>query len=174
MPSYWVNVKHLNIITTGSLTALTSIIGFLFMNFAGVLLDKVMVGKERILPLYMLRTWSNFYIFDLYCPKCCACVYVFNVCQYCDRNYLASCFYIGIEVLTEGIYRYRDRCCQFWATICRDYCAYSIWLLISVFNGSYIAVFGSIVATSLIAMVVAATINTKKILKDSMEEKAAI
>ena len=31
MPSYWVNVKHLNIITTGSLTALTSIIGFLFM-----------------------------------------------------------------------------------------------------------------------------------------------
>lgn len=49
MPSYWVNVRNLDIITMGKLSSIPWMITFVCMNFSGWILDKLMEKREKVL-----------------------------------------------------------------------------------------------------------------------------
>ena len=137
-------------------------------------MDKVMVGKERILLCICLGLGA-ISIFLTYTAPNVALAFTFSTCASIAIGTTSPVvFTLALKYLPKEFIGTGTGVANFGQQFAGIIAPTLFGFLISVFNGSYIAVFGSIVATSLIAMVVAATINTKKILKDSMEEKAAI
>lgn len=162
MPYYWINVRQLDMITMGKLASIPWIVTFVFMNFSGWLLDKLMAGRERI---FLCMTF--------------AIIGSFTYLMYTAETVFLAFFYLTITTVAVGIsstaifvipLKYMEQ--EFIGTVTGIFnfgqqlagiIAPSIMgYMIIIFNGSYKAVFLFVIFTVTISFIISLSIKINK------------
>ena len=162
MPSYWINVRQLDVITMGKLSAIPWLITFLFMNFSGWLLDKLMSGRERIFLCMAFAIIGSF-----------------TYLMYTAGTVLLALFYLTITTVAVGIsstaifvipLKYMEQEFIGTATGIFDFGQQLAGIIspsimgymITRLNGSYSAVFLFVIFTVSISFIISLSVNTNK------------
>ncbi len=164
MPSYWMKVRHLNMVTMGALSAIPWITSFILMNFSGYFLDKYLVGKEGKFLGIVFAIGAVFTYLCFIAPNVPLAFTYLTVVTVSMSVASPAIFVLPLKYLkreqvasASGIAGFGQ---QFAGIVAPTMMGY----MISLFKGSYFAVFGIVIATVLIAMVLAFTVNTKQYL----------
>lgn len=76
LPSYWVKVKGMDMVSMGAYSSIPYILGFISFLVSGWILDKFMVGRE-IYVYYRRISFCNFHLPDVQFTIDSTCLYVF-------------------------------------------------------------------------------------------------
>jgi len=160
LPSYWVHVKGLTIVQMGALTALASLVAFAFQNLSGWILDKYLVGRERILICITLGI-AGCAVFFMYTVESIGMAITWlTIATTAIAVTSPVIFTLALKYLPEefigtgtGIANFGQQTAGMLAPALFGY-------FIHVFHGSYFAVFIFVVVTVVIAFITALTINT--------------
>lgn len=160
LPSYWVQVKGLSMVKMGTLTALTALVAFAFQNLSGWILDKFLVGREKILICISLGV-AGCAVFFMYTAESTGMAFTWFAIATTGISVSSPVvFTLVLKYLPEefigmgtGIANCGQQTGGLVAPALFGY-------FIHVFHGSYFAVFMFVIATLVIAHITALTINT--------------
>ncbi len=162
MPSYWIKVRHLDMVTMGKLSSIPWIITFVCMNFSGWILDKLMAGRERV---FLCITF--------------AITVIFTYLMYTSDTVQLAVFYLTITTVAIGVsstaifvipLKYTKKesigtatgILNFGQQLAGILAPSIMGYMITIFNGSYSAVFLFVIFTVAISFIISLTINTNK------------
>jgi MFS family permease len=162
MPSYWVKVRHLDMVTMGKLSSIPWIIAFVCMNFSGWILDKLLAGRERV---FLCITF--------------AITGIFTYLMYNADTISLALLYLTITTIAIGIsstaifvipLKYMKResigtatgILNFGQQLAGMFGPSIMGYMITIFDGSYTEVFIFVIFTIAISFIISLTINTNK------------
>lgn len=162
MPSYWVKVRNLDMITMGKLSAIPWIIAFVCMNFSGWILDKLMAGRERVFLSITFAITGIFTYLMYKADTVSIALFYLTITTIAVGVSSTAIFVIPLKHMkTEsigtatGILNFGQQLAGILAPSIMGY-------MITMFNGSYIAVFLFVIFTVAISFVISLTINTNE------------
>ena len=160
LPSYWVQVKGLSMVEMGALTALASLVAFVFQNLSGWILDKYLVGREKILICISLAV-AGCAVFFMYTAQS---IEVALICLTVATTAIAVTspvvFTLPLKYLPEELIGTGTGIVNFGQQIAGMLSPTIFGYFIHIFDGSYLWVFMFVIATVAIAFVAALTVNT--------------
>lgn len=172
MPSYWVKVRHLDMITMGKLSAIPWIIAFFLMNFGGYLLDKYLAGREKYF-LAALFAISAVFTYLMYTAQSVPLAFTYlTVTTVATSMASPAVFVLPLKYMRTELIGTATGVANFGQQTAGILAPTIMGYMITLFNGSYDAVFGFVIATIAVATVIAATLDTKKYLTASTNESA--
>jgi MFS family permease len=164
MPSYWVNVQHVNMIKMGVFTVLPLSLMFVFMQVSGWVLDKYVVGREK-------------YLIFVACLIVAVCLYLMISADNATSALVFLCvLYIAMAVVLTGInvlplkYLPKDRIGAAIGFVNFGIMAGGVLAptimgrLLMIYSGSYIAVFYFSMLMILISGLTSLCLNPRKAL----------
>ncbi len=171
MPSYWVKVRNLDMLTMGKLSSIPWIIAFVCMNFSGWILDKLMAGREKVFLSITFATTGIFTYLMYNADTVSLAFFYLTVTTIAIGVSSTAIFVIPLKYMkTEsigtatGILNFGQQLAGILAPLIMGY-------MITIFNGSYIAVFLFVIFTVAISFVISLTINTNENKKRSVNIK---
>ena len=160
MPSYWVKVRHLDMMTMGALSSIPWITSFVFMNIAGWVLDKYLVGREKIL-ICVCMAISAVFMYLMFNAESVVLAFVYLTITTVTMSvsspavFVLPLKYVRKELVgtATGITNFGQQAAGIVAPTIMGY-------LITTFNGSYAAVFWFVISMSVFTFLVALTVKT--------------
>jgi len=163
LPSYWVQVKGLNIVTMGALTAMVAVISFVCVNFGGWILDKHMVGRERIMICITLSI-AGVCTFLMYNADSVQMAFIYlTVANTAIAVTSPVIFTLALKYLPEEFIGTGTGMCNFGQQIGGMISPAIFGYFIHIFLGSYFEVFTFVIITVIISLITAFTINTREL-----------
>lgn len=162
MPSYWVKVRNLDMITMGKLSSIPWIITFVCMNFSGWILDKLMAGREKVF-LSIAFAITGIFTYLMYdADTISLALFYLTITTVAIGVSSTAIFVIPLKYMkTEsigtatGILNFGQQLAGILAPSIMGY-------MINIFNGSYIAVFLFVIFTVTISFAISLTISTSE------------
>ena len=160
MPSYWVNVKHLSMISMGILMGLPPLSAFLVSNISGWLLDKYLTGKEKyLIALGALLAAVSLYLMSV-APSITLGV-VYMILAISAVSLIAtSCLTMPLKHLPDEIIGSATGLLNFGSQCAGIFSPAIMGFMISFFKGSYTAAFWFLMASILVSFLAALTIKS--------------
>ena len=160
MPSYWVKVRHLDMVTMGKLSSIPWIITFVCMNFSGWILDKLMAGRERVL-LCIAFAITGIFTYLMYTAGTVPLAFFYlTVTTIAIGISSSAIFVIPLKYMKResigtatGILNFGQQLAGILAPSIMGY-------MITISNGSYSVVFLFVIFTVTISFIISLTINT--------------
>lgn len=160
LPSYWVQVKGLSLVKMGALTAVASLVAFVFQNFGGWIVDKYFVGREKILICICLAI-AGFAVYFMYAAESVGMAFTFlTVATTAIAVTSPIVFTLPLKYIPEEFIGTGTGIANFGQQIAGMLAPSIFGYFIYVFHGSYFAVFMFVIATVVIAFIAALTVNT--------------
>ncbi|MCE5219817.1 MAG: MFS transporter [Clostridium sp.] len=171
MPSYWVKVRNLDMVTMGKLSSIPWIITFVCMNFSGWILDKLMAGREKVFLSITFAITGIFTYLMYNADTISLALFYLTVTTIAIGVSSTAIFVIPLKYMKResigtvtGILNFGQQLAGILAPSIMGY-------MITIFNGSYIAVFLFVIFTVAISFVISLTIDTNKNEKNSADIK---
>lgn len=166
LPSYFVKVKHLDLKSMGALMAIPQVGAFVFMLFGGVIVDKYFVGREKIL-ICTTTAIAAVCVFLMYTAPTITLAFTYLTIAQISIGvpvpivYVLALKYIKKEFIgtATGIASFGQQAAGMVSPIIMGY-------LITLFNGSYDAIFGFVIAAIIMSFLVALTVDTSSTSKE--------
>ncbi|MDR3594650.1 MFS transporter [Clostridium sp.] len=162
MPSYWVKVRHLDMITMGKLSSIPWIITFVCMNFSGWILDKLMAGRERVFLSITFAITGVFTYFMYNAGSVTLAIFYLTITTVAIGVSSTAIFVIPLKYMKResigtatGILNFGQQLAGILAPSIMGY-------MITIFNGSYTVVFLFVIFTVAISFIISLTITTDK------------
>lgn len=171
MPSYWVKVRHLDMVTMGKLASIPWIVTFVCMNFSGWILDKLMVGREMVF-LSITFAITGIFTYLMYTAGTIPLAILFlTVTTVAIGVSSTAIFVIPLKYMKKELIGTATGILNFGQQLAGILAPSIMGYMITVFNGSYTAVFLFVIFTVTISFIISLTIDTKKYIKS--EKNAA-
>ena len=163
MPSYWIKVRHLDMITMGTLSSIPWIISFFMMNFSGWLLDRYLVGKEKYLLVACMGV-SAIFTYLMFNAESVPLAFTYLTVTTVTMSISSpAIFVLPLKYIKKdfvgtatGIANFGQQSAGILAPTIMGY-------MISLFNGSYQAIFWLVISMSLLTLLIALTVDTTKL-----------
>lgn len=160
MPSYWVNEKHLSLISMGILMGLPPLGAFLVSNINGWLLDKYLMGKEKYLIAFgALLAAGSLYLMSITPSITMGVVYMIFAIS-AVAVIATSCLTMPLKHLPDEIVGSATGLLNFGGQCAGIFSAAIMGFMISFFNGSYTAAFWFLMACIFVSFLTALTIKS--------------
>ncbi|WP_026573892.1 MFS transporter [Bacillus sp. UNC438CL73TsuS30] len=165
LPSYWVNVRHLELVKTGMISMLPALFSLIGINISSWMLDKMKAGKEK----YIIMIGSVIGIISLYLTMHATSVSMaltFLCGAYFGVGFIAIVLALPLKLLPQesmgsavGIMYFGG---QMAGTIAPTLMGYTITL----FNGSYSGAFTLLIFSLVIPILTSIFLKTNSIQKE--------
>ncbi|MGE7689708.1 MFS transporter [Lysinibacillus sp. NPDC097214] len=167
MPSYLVS-KGLDLLSASVLMAIPYVASFIMFNVSGLILDKYMAGREKYLAMGGLLS-SSVFLFLMFNATSVALGIVYLTFNAISISFIGTSLYTMIikysgKELTGSVTGF----VSFGGQIAGGISPMVIGFVLTIFNGSYTAVFWFLIATALAGAIAALTIRNKG--KESKED----
>ncbi len=160
MPSYWVNVKHLSMISMGILMGLPPLSAFLVSNINGWVLDKYLPGKEKYLISFgALLAAVSLYLMSITPSITLGVVYMIFAIS-AVAVIATSCLSMPLKHLPDEIIGSATGLLNFGSQCAGIFSPAIMGFMISLFKGSYTAAFWFLMACILVSFLTALTIKS--------------
>lgn len=162
LPSYWVNVKHMDLVSMGMYSTIPYVLGFCSFLLSGWVLDKFLAGREKYifvicgflsaLLIYLMFHTQSIPLAFAYLSLLNVFLNAMNITVFVlpMKNIAENSVGTATGIINTGG--------QIGSTVTPSILGY----LISAFNQNYNAAFMFLVASSLVVLVVGLTVNTKR------------
>lgn len=162
MPSYWVKVRHLDMVTMGALSSIPWIISFVLMNVSGWLLDRYLAGREKMLIAACMLV-SAVFTYLMFNAESVAMAFTYlTVTTVMMSVSSPAIFVLPLKYVPKdfvgtstGIANFGQQTAGILAPTIMGY-------MITFFHGSYEAVFWLVISMSLLTFLIALTVDTKR------------
>lgn len=162
MPSYWVKVRHLDMVTMGALSSIPWIISFVLMNVSGWLLDRYLAGREKMLIAACMLV-SAVFTYLMFNAESVAMAFTYlTVTTVMMSVSSPAIFVLPLKYVpkdfvgtTTGIANFGQQTAGILAPTIMGY-------MITFFHGSYEAVFWLVISMSLLTFLIALTVDTRR------------
>ncbi|KOS64136.1 MFS transporter [Lysinibacillus agricola] len=167
MPSYLVS-KGLDLLSASVLMAIPYVASFIMFNVSGLILDKYMAGREKYLAIGGLLS-SSVFLFLMFNATSVALGIVYLTFNAISISFIGTALYTMIikysgKELTGSVTGF----VSFGGQIAGGISPMVIGFVLTIFNGSYTAVFWFLIAAALAGAIAALTIRNKG--KESKED----
>ncbi len=162
MPSYWINVRQLDVVTMGKLSAIPWIITFLFMNFSGWLLDKLMLGRERVFLCIAFAIIGGFTYLMYTAGTVLLALFYLTITTVAVGISSTAIFVIPLKYMKQEFIGTATGIFDFGQQLAGIISPSIMGYMITKFNGSYSAVFLFVIFTVSISFIVSLSIRTNK------------
>ncbi|MFE3577564.1 MFS transporter [Lysinibacillus sp. NPDC059133] len=167
MPSYLVS-KGLDLLSASVLMAIPYVASFIMFNVSGIILDKYMVGREKYLAMGGLLS-SSVFLYLMFNATSVSLGIVYLTFNAISISFIGTSLYTMIikysgKELTGSVTGF----VSFGGQIAGGISPMVIGFVLTIFNGSYTAVFWFLIASALAGAIAALTINNKG--KESKED----
>jgi MFS family permease len=144
----------------GALTAVASLVAFAFQNLGGWIVDKYLVGRERILICIMLSV-AGCAVFFMYTAESIGIAFTWlTIATTAIAVTSPVIFALALKYLPEAFIGTGTGIANFGQQIAGMLAPTIFGYFIHVFHGSYLAVFIFVIVTVVIAFMTALTVNT--------------
>ena len=162
MPSYWVKVRHLDMVTMGALSSIPWIISFVLMNVSGWLLDRYLAGREKMLIAACMLV-SAVFTYLLFNAESVAMAFTYLTVTTVMMSVASPAIFVlplkyvpkDFVGTTTGIANFGQQTAGILAPTIMGY-------MITFFHGSYEAVFWLVISMSLLTFLIALTVDTRR------------
>ncbi|MMZ57506.1 MFS transporter [Aneurinibacillus migulanus] len=172
MPSYFVNVRHMDLISAGLSTAIAPLMGFVTSIASGWILDKFMVGREKYLIIIGASLAALFLYLMFNTPSVVLAVTYMTLCKMSMNLVESTVFVLPLKNLPEEFIGTGTGLINFGGQIGSTISPTVIGFLISMFNGSYNAAFWFLIALLTLSTIVGITLRSDKKSLESIKDKA--
>lgn len=162
MPSYWVNEKHLSMISMGILMGLPPLSAFLVSNINGWVLDKYLTGKEKYLIAFgALLAAVSLYLMSITPSITLGVVYMIFAIS-AVAVIATSCLSMPLKHLPDEIIGSATGLLNFGGQCAGIFSPAIMGFMISLFKGSYTAAFWFLMACIFVSFLTALTIKSEE------------
>lgn len=173
MPQYWVNIKHMNVLHMGQLSMIPSLTGCVSMLISGFIIDKFFAGREKILILISLVVCGTS-IFLMYGANNIGLGFTYYSLSQLGLGLISPCLYAMVLKYAHGLVGTATGLIAFGSSMAGIISPIVMGYAITLFHGSYAAVFGLIVVIIILCFGLTLTISTKKQATEIEVEKSAV
>lgn len=160
LPSYWVQVKGLSMVKMGAVTALSTLVAFVFQNLSGWIVDKYLVGREKMLICTSLAVAGCSVFFMYTAESVGVAVTCLTVATTAIAVTSSVVFTLPLKYFPEELIGMGTSMLSFGQQIAGMLAPTIFGYFIYVFDGSYFAVFVFVITIVIIAFISALTVNT--------------
>ncbi|MFD4819635.1 MFS transporter [Peribacillus butanolivorans] len=162
MPSYWVNVRGLDLVAAGFSSAIPPIASFITILSSGWVLDKYMEGREKYLITIGALLGALFLYLTFNSPSVVLAVIFMTLCQMSLTFIQSATFVIPLKSLPENFIGTTSGIINFGGQVGSTISPAVLGFLISKFDGSYDAGFWFLIAMLVMSTIVSLTIRSEK------------
>ncbi|MED4225577.1 MFS transporter [Neobacillus cucumis] len=167
LPSYWINVKHMDMVSMGMYSSVPYILGFFSFLLSGWLLDKFLAGREKFI-FVICGFLSALFIYLMFNTQSIPLAFAYLSLSNVFLNALnITVFVVPMKYISENSVGTATGIINTGGQIGSTITPTVIGYLISAFNQNYNAAFMFLVASSIVVLIIGLTVNTKR---GSMEE----
>ena len=159
LPSYWVTVKGMSLVSMGALTATVSLIAFACQNFSGWVLDKFLAGRERGLICGMLAIAGPAVFFMYMAESVAAGFFWQGVATVAIAVTSPVIFTLALKYLPDEFVGTGSGIANLGQQLAGMLSPALFGYLITAFGGSYSAVFLCVVGAVVVALGAALTVH---------------
>lgn len=161
MPSYLVDIRHLNLINMGLLSSIPATAGFVCTLLTGWLLDK-MTGYEKHFMVIGSILTALFLYMMFTAPTTALAVVFWSLCQASYCVVFVTVFAVPLKNFPKHLIGTATGFINFGGQIAGIVAPSLIGIMVSLFHGSFNAAFWSLVIAALISVAVGTTLTLRK------------
>jgi MFS family permease len=162
MPSYWVNVKGVDLMSAGVLLVIPYVAGFFMFNVNGWVLDKHMVGREKYLAAGG-SVGAAIFIYLMFNTSTVALGITYLTCSTIAISFIGTTLYtLIIKYSAKDITGSAMGVVSFGASMAGVVSPAVIGFAIDLFNGSYVAASWFLILSALGGALIALTIKNNQ------------
>ncbi|SIS13570.1 Sugar phosphate permease [Peribacillus simplex] len=166
LPSYWVKVKGMDMVSMGVYSSIPYILGFISFLLSGWVLDKFMVGREKYMFI-IGAFFSAIFIYLMFNTQSIPLAFTYLTLSNVFLNAMnITVFVLPLKHIAEDSVGTATGIINTGAQIGSILTPTIMGFLINAFDQNYNVAFMFLVASSLAVLIVGITINTKKKIDD--------
>ncbi|MGW8426419.1 MFS transporter [Peribacillus simplex] len=172
LPSYWVKVKGMDMVSMGAYSSIPYILGFISFLVSGWILDKFMVGREKY--MFIIGAFlSAIFIYLMFNSQSIPLAFTYLSLSNVFLNAMnITVFVLPLKHISEDSVGTATGIINTGAQIGSILTPTIMGFLINAFDQNYNVAFMFLVASALAVLIVGITINTKKKIDDLNETTA--
>ncbi|MFE4707641.1 MFS transporter [Peribacillus simplex] len=172
LPSYWVKVKGMDMVSMGAYSSIPYILGFISFLVSGWILDKFMVGREKY--MFIIGAFlSAIFIYLMFNSQSIPLAFTYLSLSNVFLNAMnITVFVLPLKHISEDSVGTATGIINTGAQIGSILTPTIMGFLINAFDQNYNVAFMFLVASALAVLIVGITINTKKKIDDLIETAA--
>ncbi|KQL43617.1 hypothetical protein AN963_29850 [Brevibacillus choshinensis] len=167
MPSYWINVRHLNMVSTGLISSIPAIAGVVFTIFSGWMLDKYLKGKEKYWGTFGALISGIFLYLMFTAPTIQLAVFYNTLCMIGITFVNTTVFSMPLKLMPQEVIGSATGAINFGGYIAGVIAPSAMGYIIT--TGSYDAALLFLVICTVIPVIAGLTIRTKKLRLEAEE-----